>query len=60
MAEERGLPAPAVIAVTADITSDSLERAKTTGMAGYISKPYKVTELQERITDYFGNKAMEQ
>lgn len=29
-------------------------------MAGYISKPYKVTELQERITDHFGGSPMEQ
>ena len=56
LAKDRSLPSPAIIAVTADITADSLERAKVTGMNGYISKPYKVTELQERITDHFGEK----
>jgi CheY-like chemotaxis protein len=43
----------AVMAVTADITSDSLERAKETGMKGFISKPYKVLDIEHLILEHF-------
>lgn len=43
----------AVMAVTADITSESLERAKETGMRGFISKPYKVLDIEHLILEHF-------
>ncbi len=43
----------AVMAVTADITSDSLERAKEIGMKGFISKPYKVLDIEHLILEHF-------
>jgi CheY-like chemotaxis protein len=43
----------AVMAVTADITSESLERAKETGMKGFISKPYKVLDIEHLILEHF-------
>lgn len=45
----------AVMAVTADITNDSLERAKETGMKGFISKPYKVLDIEHLILEHFRN-----
>jgi signal transduction histidine kinase len=52
MAEEHGENI-VVMAVTADITNDSLQRAKTTGMKGFISKPYKVLDIQRLILEHF-------
>jgi CheY-like chemotaxis protein len=52
MARDKG-EALAVMAVTADITSDSLERAKETGMKGFISKPYKVLDIEHLILEHF-------
>jgi CheY-like chemotaxis protein len=43
----------AVMAVTADITSESLEKAKETGMKGFISKPYKVLDIEHLILEHF-------
>jgi signal transduction histidine kinase/DNA-binding NarL/FixJ family response regulator len=42
-----------VIAVTADVTSESVERAKRTGMRGFISKPYKVLDVEKLIVEHF-------
>jgi signal transduction histidine kinase/CheY-like chemotaxis protein len=52
MANERG-ESLAIMAVTADITGDSLERAKETGMKGFISKPYKVLDIEHLILQHF-------
>jgi len=52
MANERG-EYLAIMAVTADITGDSLERAKETGMKGFISKPYKVLDIEHLILQHF-------
>jgi CheY-like chemotaxis protein len=43
----------AVMAVTADITSESLERAKQVGMKGFVSKPYKVMDIELLILEHF-------
>ncbi|KAI9734093.1 MAG: hypothetical protein M1818_007031 [Claussenomyces sp. TS43310] len=45
---------PAVMAVTADITNESLERAKQTGMTGFVSKPFKVLDIEHMILEHFG------
>ena len=42
-----------IIAVTADITSDSVDRAKAAGMQGFLAKPYKVLDIEHLIVDNF-------
>jgi CheY-like chemotaxis protein len=42
-----------IMAVTADNTSESLERAKQTGMVGFISKPYKALDIELLILEHF-------
>lgn len=43
---------PTVLAVTADVTDAALERAAMVGMKGFMSKPYKLMDLQRLITEY--------
>lgn len=47
---------PVVFAVSADITSDSLARAKGAGMRGFVSKPYRVMDIQKLIVEHFGDR----
>jgi CheY-like chemotaxis protein len=42
-----------IIAVTADITEDSVDRAKEAGMQGFLAKPYKVLDIEHLIIDNF-------
>jgi CheY-like chemotaxis protein len=57
MAARRGAKGgPAVFAVSADITSDSLARAKGVGMTGFVSKPYRVMDIQKLIVEHFGER----
>lgn len=42
-----------VIAVTADVTSESLDRARRTGMHGFMAKPYKVLDVEHLIVEHF-------
>lgn len=44
---------PVVMAVTADITNESQERAREVGMMGFMSKPYKVIDVQNLIREHF-------
>lgn len=46
-----------IIAVTADITGDSVDRAKDAGMQGFLAKPYKVLDIENLILDHFGEGA---
>jgi CheY-like chemotaxis protein len=46
--------APIVIAVTADITRQSRDKALEAGMADFISKPYTMADLQRLIIKHFG------
>ncbi|KAK5096604.1 hypothetical protein LTS08_007477 [Lithohypha guttulata] len=48
------LPAipPTVLAVSADVTDDAIDRATKIGMAGYMSKPFKVLDLQKLILEF--------
>ena len=41
-----------VLAVSADVTDSALERASDVGMDGYMTKPYKLLDLQRLILDY--------
>jgi signal transduction histidine kinase/AmiR/NasT family two-component response regulator len=43
---------PTVLAVTADVTDGALERAYDCGMQGFMTKPYKLMDLQRLITAY--------
>lgn len=43
-----------IIAVTADITRESLERAKEVGMQGFLAKPYKVLDIENLIVEHYG------
>lgn len=42
-----------IIAVTADITEDSVNRAKQSGMHGFLAKPYKVLDIEHLIVEHF-------
>jgi len=46
-----GVP-PTVLAVSADVTDDAVDRATKIGMAGYMSKPFKVLDLQRLILEF--------
>ncbi|KAK0273012.1 hypothetical protein LTR35_012424 [Friedmanniomyces endolithicus] len=43
---------PTVLAVTADVTDGALERAAQVGMRGFMTKPYKLMDLQKLILEY--------
>ncbi|USW57505.1 Putative signal transduction response regulator, receiver domain, histidine kinase/HSP90-like ATPase [Septoria linicola] len=43
---------PTVLAVTADVTDGALERAAEVGMKGFMTKPYKMLDLQRLILEY--------
>ena len=41
-----------MLAVTADVTDGALERAAQVGMRGFMTKPYKLMDLQKLILEY--------
>lgn len=41
-----------VLAVSADVTDEALERAKAVGMEGFMTKPYKLRDLERLIVEY--------
>lgn len=43
---------PTVLAVTADVTDGALERAHLVGMKGFLSKPYKLRDLERLILEH--------
>jgi CheY-like chemotaxis protein len=43
---------PTILAVTADVTDEALKRAEEVGMKGFLSKPYKLRDLQKLILEY--------
>lgn len=45
-------PAPTVLAVSADVTDEAISRATTTGMEGFMTKPYKLRDLQRLIEEF--------
>ncbi|KAK2788453.1 hypothetical protein FQN53_003599 [Emmonsiellopsis sp. PD_33] len=47
-------PSPTVLAVSADVTDEALERATKVGMEGYMTKPYKLTDLERLIVEFCG------
>ncbi|KAF2720249.1 histidine kinase [Polychaeton citri CBS 116435] len=51
---------PTVLAVTADVTDGAVERAAKAGMKGFMSKPYKMKDLQRLITEYCSSNRVEE
>ncbi|KAI1614642.1 hypothetical protein EDD37DRAFT_109941 [Exophiala viscosa] len=45
-------PAPIVLAVSADVTDEAINRATKTGMEGFMTKPYKLSDLQKLIVEF--------
>ncbi|KAL3450683.1 hypothetical protein BJX65DRAFT_249635 [Aspergillus insuetus] len=43
---------PTVLAVSADVTDESLSRASKVGMKGYMTKPYRLTDLERLIEGF--------
>jgi len=46
-----GMSPPAVIAVSADVTEQAISRATAAGMEGFMTKPYKLVDLQRLIEE---------
>ncbi|KAL1881085.1 hypothetical protein Plec18167_003627 [Paecilomyces lecythidis] len=47
---------PTVLAVSADVTDEALARASKVGMEGYMTKPYKLSDLERLIIEFCGDK----
>lgn len=43
---------PTVLAVSADVTDEAIHRATNCGMEGFMTKPYKLTDLQRLIEEF--------
>ncbi|KAJ9602403.1 hypothetical protein H2200_012945 [Cladophialophora chaetospira] len=43
---------PIVLAVSADVTDEAIDRATKTGMEGFMTKPYKLADLQKLIVEF--------
>ena len=46
-----------VLAVSADVTDSALERASEVGMEGFMTKPYKLMDLERLIIEYCAGDA---
>lgn len=46
------LPPPTILAVSADVTDEALSRASKVGMKGYMTKPYKLSDLERLIVEF--------
>lgn len=49
---EIGVPEPTILAVSADVTDEAIDRATRTGMEGFMTKPYKLMDLQRLIEEF--------
>ncbi|KAJ5787181.1 CheY-like superfamily [Penicillium paradoxum] len=47
-------PPPTVLAVSADVTDEALNRASLVGIKGYMTKPYKLCDLERLIIEFCG------
>ena len=43
---------PTVLAVSADVTEEAIHRATTCGMEGFMTKPFKLGDLQRLIEEF--------
>lgn len=48
----RRKPGVTILAVSADVTDSALERANEVGMEGFLTKPYKLMDLERLIIEY--------
>lgn len=48
-----------ILAVSADVTDSALERASEVGMEGFMTKPYKLMDLERLIVEYCAGDAAE-
>ncbi|KKK20662.1 hypothetical protein ARAM_000341 [Aspergillus rambellii] len=48
---------PTVLAVSADVTDEALSRAAKVGIKGYMTKPYKLMDLERLITGFCSDTA---
>ncbi|RHZ72987.1 hypothetical protein CDV55_108877 [Aspergillus turcosus] len=46
------LPSPTILAVSADVTDEALGRASKVGIKGYMTKPYKLSDLERLIVEF--------
>ena len=51
------LPMPTILAVSADVTEAAIDRATRTGMEGFMTKPYKLMDLQRLIEEFCSSTA---
>lgn len=51
---------PTVLAVSADVTDESLSRASKVGMKGYMTKPYRLVDLERLIAGFCSDSASQQ
>ncbi|KAF2419029.1 hypothetical protein EJ08DRAFT_44096 [Tothia fuscella] len=54
LAMDRGIRGkrPTILAVTADVTEGALEKAASVGMKGFLTKPFKLVDLEKLILEY--------
>jgi len=52
MQRTEGEIVPTILAVTADVTDGALEKAAKVGMRGFMTKPFKLLDLQRLIMEY--------
>jgi len=57
--QDRGNKVPTILAVTADVTDGALEKAATVGMKGFLTKPFKVVDLERLILEYCATRRSE-
>lgn len=50
---------PKILAVSADVTDGALEKAAQVGMTGFMTKPYKLMDLEKLIAQYCDKEADE-
>ena len=55
----RRKPEVTVLAVSADVTDVALERAREVGMEGFMTKPYKLLDLERLILEYCSGDSKE-
>jgi len=55
----RSTKKPTILAVTADVTDGALERAARVGMKGFMTKPFKLLDLERLIVEYCAGRDAE-
>ncbi|KAI9891842.1 MAG: hypothetical protein M1814_002407 [Vezdaea aestivalis] len=58
--DRAGRSAIRVLAVSADVTSEALDLASRVGMSGFMTKPYKLMDLEKLILEYVEQRHAEE